>query len=1097
MHLCARSSEAMSAALLSLLFLLRGPDPSWAFVPSSNRVSLPTGGAIRVPSNSVFFEKSSASSRLAASQTYRKVPTNPFYYGDKQENKLGNTQAPYNYGPSPTNFSRQPTKIVNVKEYIARTTEKLTKIAAKAPSLTELQDATEHLKREIEQKEASYNNIIAKLRADYEEAQRTMGTWKEHFESTTGALQARVDHAEQCLKISEASHKGQIDAIRREATQKEATSSEKIAWLADQLQQLKLKAHKEQLEANEAAQAARAELKAQLDDVQARLEAQSSATEAEREQANQYLEERRQVEQELSRLRYDFQSMTAELERRLSAEQNARAEERRQAEERLSAEREASRQKLEEAQQQLEYQKTAMLEDLKAKDIQLERTVKQIRQESEDSQQQLSKTIEKSNLELNHIKAAAKQRLEEEKEAAAELQADLQAQIAAKELEIRQKSEVAATQTQQTQVLSSEKERLERELDSLTSQHQSAVTYWQAQHDALQKDLDAEKREAAQLLHQEREEAHRKIEAAVKEAEETKMALETGLKEKEAAYYHRVNEMQESFSRKERELDVKLHLIGEEFQEFKFRSHAQLMGAKEAVREKEEELLAIVATKEKALEDQIAVTQKQSEKFDVLWKQRMDLEKDLSSLKHQYESAISSSEERYRSLEMSLRQQERTAEMMLQQSRMEAQAKLEEANREVEQHKEALQKGLLEKDYHNERILNQLRAESDAKERELKQMIEMTNTELEHIKAAAQQRLAEEKEEAKQREQTLLAEIEAKQQEIVHQNDEYLAQCAKVSELQVKRQDLEAELERANNNYNEAAADWIAQYAAMKEEHRQEQTESEELMALTEATAEKKVQDIMDQTKEIKLVMEQRLKDKDVECRAMIKKHQEEAAKKERELKERLDQMSTDFQNFKFEQHRSLLSEKEQAKEKEREFLAAIADKEKELQAQIELTKKHIAKESEFWEKRAELEKELSAMKSKHAAELSHWQGQCKSLQDNLQKEQASWSQKLVTKDEETRSLIAKAKAESQQFKDALEATRAETSEREGALREEVGHLASALEKLRSMFRHIPKKDDYEEDLRVSIREATTTQTPIFPGTTVQAPPTINTKLTP
>lgn len=847
------------------------------------------------------------------------------------------------------------------------------------PSLQELFGLATSIRTSMEQKSQAYKSMIRTLELEYDQSRRTLQDWNEKYYKKMEQIKAKDSWTEEqaMLESKDGNFTQTLTDLREEALRKEASSTEKIYWLADKLQQLKFNAHKQQLETAQAAKAQQEELQKRLELTTAELEQQMKQVTEQGSKARENWSRRMEIERELAEVKKEFQSTVQKLQSQLTSMQESHRKDKEQAKQELAMEREQAQKQLNATKEEAERQKEALTLTLQNKENDFHQTIERLRKEAEEKQKALQANLETTSTQLQNFKLQGQQDLMREREFARAQQNDLQARIAEKEEELKSQTALAKQMVSKADEYWKQRMELEKELSVLKHAYETAVHDWQKRRSELLAEIAKEKNAATSIVEYTKRKASEDIEQAVTKATTEYKSIIESMKARLSHSNAKIQQVQESSLLKEKDLKKQLQSISNMFQEFKFEAHKTLESEKDAARAMQDQLKQKMGKLENDLEKQKAMTLAQAARADDLWKRRMELESELSALTHKYSADVSLWEQRYRKLQMERSKEQQANKALLAWKESEARKQIAAAVAETEQAKLTLKESIRQKDLHYTDEINSIRAEAAKKEKELSLKLQTVGNGLQEYKLEAHKALMAEKEASSKKQQQLQSEIDRKLKELGEQAKMTEIQRRKVDELSQSCRSLEVELSAIRKQALEA---------------------EEQKMALMGT-----------------------LSSKETTLNDTISKIRSELSQKEHDLMQKLELSANELRSLRSESQRQLLSEQEKARTEQSKLDAVIKSKEKELEQQISKTKEMSQKVESERKQRTELENELLALRGTYSKVVTDWQNRYDQLQQAYLTEKKELEQLLNRAQSNAKKDIDEALAQAAKEKTALE----------------------------------------------------------------------------
>lgn len=915
-------------------------------------------------------------------------------------------------------FSPQEPSSQEVEEMLAGSRDEMELMLAGMPSLNELYDKLHNLQHSLEQKDVMFQQTVEKLRAESEQTLSSMKEWDDFYNRKVAALEDGSRQIEQSLRTKEQEHLSQFSLLQQKNAASEKEAAEKIHFLGDKLQQLKLAAHQEQLAAAEAAKRETDVLHKKLDALEQALVRESAAKDLESNKAKEMWQRRIEIEHDLAMVKKSLQETVKEGERKVQAERDAREREQRIAQQQLVAEQEKAQRQINDIVEESKAHQASLRSSLKAKEEEFGQTLNQVRQSSLRKEKELSDSIGALGSQLQSVKFESHNALMAERTASEERQRDLRDLIRAKEAELQQATQQTSVLKSKADELLQQRVALEKEVVELKRQYDVAQRDWERRFKSAEESHQREKAALKEALTQQEADVKERLALVRSEVEFHRAALESGLADKDKHYTQTIEQLHAGATKTEKQLTEKLGIIAKQTETL--RTDSEIEERRSALAQREA-LLAQIKSKEELLSKQIALTDEANKVAASHWSKRMEVELELSSLQHKYKTTIADWQARYQVLQDKLVHERLEKESLIVRTEEQAQKTLAAVTKKVEEQKSALQTEVQAREKHYGSLVDQMRSEAQQRESEYSKSLDAVDKELTNVKLASEKQLTEDKESFLKKQDELLAQIAKKEHELKVHLDEIRVAKSQTREQSQTRERVETELANLKRTHETALSEWGRRHKVLEAALQKERLEAEQRLSDVEKKARSEIESVWSETRARRATLQSALETKARESEKIVEALKKSSRSKENKLVRQIESMSRDLLQHKLESEWRLSEVRHEAELKQSELLNQIHDKEKQLALQTDqISDAKAATEAER-HKRTDLERELATLRHKHDAVAKEWEARYSSLQEKLFNEQREAENRLAQKESEARALLVAAKGDAEARKVAFE----------------------------------------------------------------------------
>jgi golgin subfamily B member 1 len=914
------------------------------------------------------------------------------------------------------------------------------------PSVDDLNQNLDLLRRQLDEKNQRFRETVLNLQKESERTLASVQQWDEYYRTRMDELSSQA--AKKAQEESHVTAKGEtavqgLDGSPKEDGSVSNSSSEKVYWLAEQLQRVKSQTQQSQLELE--LDAKNKELQTRLELVQDELERQREQTESERARYEQLWRYRLALEAEVAEIQAKLQQSIHDLKERLDAEMKERLADKQRHDDEIRTRDETHEEQLRKVRDESNQAVMKLTNDLRAKDSQYSQAVQQIQSSSS----------------LSQAGSEEKRRLEAEQARLAEL-------LQQKERALADQVALAAAAHEKANTQWAKRSELETELANVKREFDAAVREWTTRVDALERTHKSEKEALQRLLTQKESEISERVHQADVASEAKNQMLLQSLKEKDDKYAQVVREIQDASDREKKNLHESVETIRQQLERYRADTDKRLQTEKEAHETKQRELEALLARKEKELLQQSTLSSSVKESALLQRERQQELDRQVSDLKHQHEAEVKGWELRLRAI-----QQERSSEQLRMEAKL-AQAiekgreEIESLRREAMRRQSELELQLGVKAEAHRSALKKVNDESKFHEVDLKRRLELLSNEYQQYKAESERQLASQKmthdaltSQLAEKETLYSAQVDLalatesqlqKERELRSELEKTLSSLKSErgvleKEVQVLRSQVEsvsttlqsnrakseeafkAELEASHRNQNETAAQLLrieedlrkqviltASTEALSRQHweRREELEKElatlkykhdasivesevrikalekanqfELqkreaeLAATRDKARVEIAEAKNRTVSLERELNDRLAQQEAARQLQRKQLQEALTAKEQDLNAVIHTLSLEIHQLKLESQRQVVAANEAAESSQTALRSALTKTETELTEQKKLAEDAESRALAEIEQRMKLEKELETSKISFENHVAQWESRYHSL---------------------------------------------------------------------------------------------------------------------
>jgi hypothetical protein len=808
------------------------------------------------------------------------------------------------------------------------------------------------------------------------------------------------------LEAREKEWREQMDQMQRQSSATEKTALEKIQWLAEQLQQTKQSAHKVQLQTVQAARAKQEKLQSKLRVLQDKLDFHVQRAESEKVSQQDLWRQHRDLEVEMTAVKLQLFQSIQDLKHAVQVQQEQRSAEQQQHRDELSRREAQMMGQLEAARDQSTGEIAKLRLSLQGRQEEISRTLELTKEQFKARESWLEAQLRQVRDELRRNQHDSEAEFRAEKVSFDQREAALRAEIERKQDEIDQQIKHASLQSAEVQGLWRKRTELEKEIATLRHDYGKAVAEWEAKLASERESAHSDYRKREESLEQQLATAKVQIDAFKQNASSSKEALSLALEAKDLEHRSAFERLRQSLAGKIKDLSERLRQKGDELQESRAESQRILVGFRNASMAEQAKLLSKLRGKEETLQEQILLATAAAEKANEHWKRRMELESELSKMKHEYSEARKDWMKQLADLQGKSRIELQAASDLLSKRESEASELLRISKESFEANRTAWESRLRAQESQFRQLLQDFQCKSDQEKKKLLEGIRLMRDELHIYKAEVEGRLEGQKKAFQSKQAQLLSEISSREAELQKQRalTKSMAESSK-SHWQT-RTTLESELSSLKYEFNASMLEWETKLKSLAQERASEQKQMEEVVAQIIEKARSEVDSVRRVADERRRELEQNLAANITQQSLAFEKVLNSSKAEEVAMRRRIETLLNELKSYKLETQRQLATVKVAANSKQNDLMAQLSIAEKKLSDQVALT---MAAEHRYRieeDHRRKLESELVKLQTMLKEQVSSWESRFDELKASHDKALKEAEALLERKESEARARL-------------------------------------------------------------------------------------------
>lgn len=766
---------------------------------------------------------------------------------------------------------------------------------------------------------------------------------RQELEQAVQAASATVESLRNLLQQKESDYQHQVRQLEQQHAAKEATTTEKIQHIANELIRVKLEAHQQSMKEKEEAERIRHQLGDQIEARERELALESERVAELDRKVAENVGKRQQLKSELESLHKKYNDTVSEWESRYSELEAIRLRERESSESRLT------RRAMEGAQA--------------------------VEQEVEHAA-----NFQKLKMEIQQLEQRSRRELEEEQRSSASARRELQQKIDAKEKELMRQNEENEQMKTREQIHLQRIDDLGFELLTLKNNYTRESALWEGRHQSLTEARTNERQEADAKIALIENEAKKKLAETVVAAKSTQSSLEQKARVTETLLF----ELKTQHEKNVTVYQSKIHDIERELNHTRTETERILAAERLAVAEEKRLLRLQLQEKESAFANEAKLRDDLERETTMQKASHAQKEKELMTLRSKYDAEVSLWNDRYELLKQAMTEQQQLSRKHIAEKEAESRNLVELHRNETDRLQKLFSSDLEARDEQHGRLIQQQQDIFGRREAELLKQISSMNHLVEQLKEAEEKQLSMEKADALARQTELLSKIEQKENELEEQSR--MRQKAEIAlqEATARHGTFQDELVDLTKRLASSEKEWESKYKSLEESRLAQQAEAEANIARAETVAQSKVDSALELLRAKEAEFARCLKQMDDETRQKAGDIHEQYLSREKDLMMRIETEKAKLLELTATSKESLLSERQAAESRLDELRAAIADKDEKIATYLSVNEDLKSKEAKQQLILQRLENDLAVVTTEHAKEVSDLMQRCKSLESVL-----------------------------------------------------------------------------------------------------------------
>ena len=850
--------------------------------------------------------------------------------------------------------------------------------------LLQIQSKEEELRQET-LKASALDVKVKDYNAKRIELERELDSLKKEHERSIASWQKRLDELED-TRLSERteleSKLAWAEVEAKNMTKKEAEHIETIQQLRNDMEKHKERTQARLEEARYSTAQLQDELKFQIKLKENELEEQTKLNENMMEREQKHFARIADLGGELSALKNKYARELALWESRVKTLQEEQVSERKTSNATISKLTRDAAMKLENVvleakltQATLQHQVASKESAIRDLTVQQNRTVDEMKSE-----------IQRIRNELNRTKADAESTLAQEKSSADRSMHALRLEIEKKQATLEQEIKLKEEYETQSKKQMDLRTQVEGELSALKNKYAREIALSEERLEALRKEMSKQQNDARENLAVKEAEIQSVIEKHAQEVEKLKALHAEGLLAKDSEHRRYFQQLEDSSSRKERDLSEQIKSLNNSLAQLKAENEGKLRLEREDSLARQHDLRSQIAQKEDELRTQLRAIQQANVATEQARARQQSTQDEFLALKSKYKSSMSEWESKVKDMEDLRRKEQDEAQAASARTEREAKEKIDSIQEQLRAKEKEFSRCMQTMDHDYRQKIGDLHQQYQNREKDLTIRIESEKSKLEESREQAEAALLSEQRSLKVK-QDELDKVVRERDEIIQLKSQTIDELQRAESKQKEVvQRLEKDLADIKGEHATAIKQWTERCSSLQTEMKALQSAHEEERLKNERETTLQIEEAKAKVEKIRSNMELAAKARDALFQQKIDSLQASLAAAESEVDTQIQQL-----------HKS----GDEAKAQHAALLKRFHEKEKELHDQLAKTSEKMTESERLRMAQSDLERQLDSIKKEQETIMSDWIAKHNTLEESIVEIQKASADDLLRKEVE------------------------------------------------------------------------------------------------